>query len=107
MEQTKAMEELRATLGSPGWQFVIFPTLQKTLITDVDTLTSPKRPEGLTDDYLRGRIESIKSVLRDFGLRLTEHDNRIREEAQLKAQAVAADQTVGSPYAPDTDNPSS
>lgn len=92
------MEQLRHTLATEGWMKFITPTLSRTIVADMDSLASPKRPEGISDDYLRGRISAIRDVLLSFQKRLDEYDLEQRKLKDVEAQAADAEKGAGSPY---------
>lgn len=92
------MEALRQMLTSEGWAKVFSPTLQRTIVADMDSLASPKRPEGISDDYLRGRISAVRDVLTTFNRRLDEYDFEQQKLRDAESQAAAAEKGSGSPY---------
>lgn len=56
---------LKALFGTPGWG-VVSATLEELIVQDLNTLSLLKRPEGVADDFLRGRIDMAKIVLGRF-----------------------------------------
>jgi len=101
------LEELRVTIHSLGWTKVIEPTMARMVETDANTLCSLKRPEGVTDDFLRGRIEAFRILREYFHKVVANYDAERFSEAAKQAQA--AQPPAGSPFAPthDPDNPAS
>ncbi len=102
---SKRMEDLRHVLASTGWQLVVVPTLTRQLVTDIELLASLKRPEGVSDDFLRGRIEAIKLVLGSFVQQLVEFDNEQKKLKELETEHAKAEKGVGGPYDAEPDNP--
>src|SRR6267142_4654172 len=94
--QEQAMEQLRGTLASGGWNNVIVPTLQEQVLARLNSLCAPTRPEGTSDDFLRGQIDMLKYVIGMFRKKLAEYDTE-RTMAQQEAPPPK-----GSPYTPDT-----
>lgn len=92
----KEIEGLRQMIQSYGWQAVVLPTLQRTIVSDMDSLAAVKRPAEHSDDYLRGRISAIRDILINLPKRVDEYDleQRKLEEAKKQAEAPAS----GSPY---------
>jgi len=94
----KDMEALRQTLESHGWRTVVTPTLQRTLLADMDSLASVKRPPEQSDDYLRGRISAIRDFIIGFQKRLDEYDFEQKKMKDSESQAAKSEKGVGSPY---------
>lgn len=86
---------LSQTLNSDGWRVLIVPHIRDKMMADINLLTSLKRPEGVTDDFLRGRIDLAKTVIGGFNAMLLEHaanaENAKRQDTEVPA--------IGSPYA--------
>jgi hypothetical protein len=96
------MEELRLTLNSLGWKRVIDPSGQAWLQKDIQTLTSLKRPEGVTDDFIRGCIFATERFLTGFHKGLKDHDNKRAAKLAELARSVE-EPPIGSIYAPEAD----
>jgi len=103
MELTReqAVSELKALLEQTGWT-VFENEIRAKMINAHNALASLKRPEGMSDDFLRGQIDLSKFVLAGLRKELSAFD------AEKAANAAAAAQTdppaQGGPYAKE-DNP--
>ena len=97
MTREQIVAELKHTLNTAGWRHVIVRLAEKKLIEDIDLLTALKRPEGVSDDLTRGRIERTKWFLSSFDDIVREYDN---EQTKAKEGAMVVAST-GSPYEPD------
>lgn len=92
LDQKAAIGELKALVGSRGWA-IFEQIVQKDGLSALDSLSALKRPEGVTDDFLRGRIAAFKDVIR--GPRKIISDF----EANVAAQKAEREMDpVGSPY---------
>jgi len=87
------LDILESGLGSLFWTRVVVPKVQGKLKPDIDLLLSVKRDASVNDDYLRGRIETLRWFLRYF----EDLRNELRQEVAV-AQAPQP-VVVGSPYA--------
>lgn len=98
------MEELRSTIQSAGWKSVVAPTCGKELQAALDKLTAPKRPEGESDDYLRGRIAACRDFLTMFERGIKQYDaQRAAASLALEQEQTQEPEAVGSIYDPAAD----
>lgn len=91
--EDKAVAALAATLASPGWQRVIFPTLQKQMLLAADQLSKLDRPSTVPDDYLRGQVAGLKFAASYFQQQIAEY-----EAAKQASEPQAPAEPIGSPY---------
>jgi hypothetical protein len=93
------IEELKHTLGSPGWKSVIQPQLEEQQKAALNNLTQhpEDRPQKVTDEFIRGYFQGLSFALNRW--------NHIIEQAEAdatRAKATAAEAerpALGSPYA--------
>jgi len=85
-------------LTSEGWTGYIVPSLEATMKSDLVALSSAKRSETTSDDFLRGRIAMAGSLLNVLPAKLLEYREKANEP---KAEILNADGqpvSAGDPY---------
>lgn len=84
---------IKSVLGTAGWQH-IKAELEIHMQNDLQALASIKRAEGVSDDFLRGRIDRTRFVLTGFDNAVRVHEQKKVLEQLQSAEAPA----VGSIY---------
>lgn len=93
------LPEAMSTLNTPGWKGSLAPAIKQKLDYHLIQLVSAKRPEGLSDDMLRGLIVGLSWVL-EFPERVQDK-MKAQEEGDDTAPDNREPEGVGTPHAPE------
>ncbi len=99
-QRNEGYEALGSLFSMPGWK-VVEDSVRNEIFKYTEQLSALKRPEGTSDDFLRGRIAMAKEILVQFRAQYREYEARKTLAANPPKEAEA----FGSLYAEAEANP--